>query len=121
MQQLLVFLDDLGAIDEERARVIVASLDSTGGLRDRDVEACAWEADYAVEGDWTTIRLSEDRKRLSVHGSGPASCDFIARFASRYGPGLRLTDGSYSFDESLDGRRTAADIEQWISEGDHRD
>ncbi len=101
MNLLLIVREDLGPFGEpgtaELLRGIPGLYDlSTSTLGDR------FSADFDHESDSTTIRLSDDLRRISISGAGPASRRLVLLVAGALrSEKLRLFDLDYSFDARL--------------------
>ena len=56
------------------------------------------EADYAKDGDFTTVRLDSERETISISGTSDAALQAAWLLQTHLQTPLRLVDTDYSFD-----------------------
>ncbi len=76
------------------------------------------EADYAVNDDFTTVRLDSQRETISISGTSNAALQAAWTLQTRLQAPLRIVDTDYSFDlvlsdfETIDQLQAAIDKSQ---------
>lgn len=119
MQYLLMYIGEGVKFERPRVEESIVAIDGIADVRTIGAVACSLECEFAVPGDSTILRLSDDSETVSIHGTGAAATQFAVEFQRDYGGEIHLIDTEYSFDHVLDGTQSASDVRQWLEEGGH--
>lgn len=97
MNKLIIFHDDESSFDPDEVRRIFEDIPGTRQLKEGQVGSRLW-CDFDFNDDKTTVRLAENLKAISMHGTGDASLQMALQIQKRHSKPLRVTDLDYGFD-----------------------
>jgi hypothetical protein len=113
MQRLLIFHPDQNPFHVRDLEQITQAEPGFHSVRFDEPGGSAFEAKYSQPGDYTTIRLSHDRKVISISGATDAPLQVVMLLQNGLDGPLRMVDTDYSFDfilknfHNIDELRTA--------------
>jgi hypothetical protein len=114
MNFLLIFHDDQSSFDPDEIRRMLKEIAGISDLTGEGLAGSSLRAHFDFDEDKTTVRLAEDLKALSVHGTGPASLHLALELQRRHSKPLRVTDLDYGFDLLLGDIGSVQDFEKKI-------
>ena len=117
MQSLLIFHPDQSPFQVSDLQQITDAEPGFHSIRFKSPGGSTYEAEYSQFGDYTTLRLNEERTVISISGATDAPLQVVILLQNRLNGPLRMVDTDYSFDFILKGFHNIDELRSAMLDG----
>jgi hypothetical protein len=117
MQSLLIFHPDQSLFQVSDLQQIAITTPGFHSIRFSSPGGSTFEAEYSQLGDYTTLRLNEDRTVISISGETDAPLQAVLLLQNYLAGPLRIVGTDYSFDFILHGFRNIDELRSTMLDG----
>ena len=117
MDSLIVYSEDNFKFDPNKLLQDIESVPGTYDIRRQHSCGSVLQCDYDLDGDTTTLRLSDGLESFTLDGVGAASRQLALELQKREARPLKVVNSHYSFDFALSDVTSLEDFGQKMDAG----